>query len=152
MLPFLQKHILFIYPTDGLQAWAKWLEWWDVCTTSAGSGTLNYSNSEAIKESLNPRGGCGGLEAQHLCMMMRGVQKQNSVTNHICFFRRVSETGNPEVNLWTDFCQTELIDCSVADFVYFAHSLTGFTDSFTISRTKISSDETFILYFPDRDL
>ncbi|MFN3940541.1 MAG: GTP cyclohydrolase I FolE, partial [Chitinophagales bacterium] len=35
---------------------------------------------EAIKESLNPMGVAVVVEAKHLCMMMRGVQKQNSVT------------------------------------------------------------------------
>jgi GTP cyclohydrolase I len=34
----------------------------------------------AIKETLNPLGVAVVIEAQHLCMMMRGVQKQNSVT------------------------------------------------------------------------
>ncbi len=34
----------------------------------------------AIKESLNPLGVAVVIEAKHLCMMVRGVQKQNSVT------------------------------------------------------------------------
>ena len=34
----------------------------------------------AIKETLNPLGVAVVIEASHLCMMMRGVQKQNSVT------------------------------------------------------------------------
>jgi GTP cyclohydrolase I len=33
----------------------------------------------AIKNSLKPRGVAVVMEAQHLCMMMRGVEKQNSV-------------------------------------------------------------------------
>ena len=33
-----------------------------------------------IKETLNPLGVAVVIEAAHLCMMMRGVQKQNSVT------------------------------------------------------------------------
>lgn len=40
---------------------------------------------EAIKESLNPLGVAVVIEAQHLCMMMRGVQKQNSVTTTSAF-------------------------------------------------------------------
>ncbi|HEY1870452.1 MAG TPA: GTP cyclohydrolase I FolE [Chitinophagaceae bacterium] len=39
----------------------------------------------AIKESLNPLGVAVVIEAQHLCMMMRGVQKQNSVTTTSAF-------------------------------------------------------------------
>lgn len=40
---------------------------------------------KAIKESLNPLGVAVVIEAKHLCMMMRGVQKQNSVTTTSSF-------------------------------------------------------------------
>jgi len=40
---------------------------------------------QAIKESLNPLGVAVVIEAKHLCMMMRGVQKQNSVTTTSAF-------------------------------------------------------------------
>ena len=39
-----------------------------------------------IKETLNPLGVAVVIEASHLCMMMRGVQKQNSVTTTSAFF------------------------------------------------------------------
>ena len=39
----------------------------------------------AIKETLNPLGVAVVIEANHLCMMMRGVQKQNSVTTTSSF-------------------------------------------------------------------
>jgi len=39
----------------------------------------------AIRESLNPLGAAVVIEAKHLCMMMRGVQKQNSVTTTSAF-------------------------------------------------------------------
>ena len=39
----------------------------------------------SIKESLNPLGVAVVIEAKHLCMMMRGVQKQNSVTTTSAF-------------------------------------------------------------------
>jgi GTP cyclohydrolase I len=39
----------------------------------------------AIKETLNPLGVAVVIEASHLCMMMRGVQKQNSVTTTSAF-------------------------------------------------------------------
>ena len=35
---------------------------------------------ECIQNTLNPLGVMVILEAQHLCMQMRGVQKQNSIT------------------------------------------------------------------------
>lgn len=40
----------------------------------------------AIKETLNPLGVAVVIEASHLCMMMRGVQKQNSVTTTSAFW------------------------------------------------------------------
>ncbi len=40
----------------------------------------------AIKESLNPLGVAVVIEAAHLCMMTRGVQKQNSFTTTSAFF------------------------------------------------------------------
>jgi GTP cyclohydrolase I len=40
----------------------------------------------AIKDTLNPIGVAVVIEASHLCMMMRGVQKQNSVTTTSAFW------------------------------------------------------------------
>ena len=40
---------------------------------------------KAIQKSLNPLGVAVVIEAKHLCMMMRGVQKQNSVTTTSSF-------------------------------------------------------------------
>nr|WP_243697460.1 GTP cyclohydrolase I FolE [Flaviaesturariibacter aridisoli] len=41
---------------------------------------------DALRESLNPLGVAVVIEAKHLCMMMRGVQKQNSVTTTSAFY------------------------------------------------------------------
>ena len=41
---------------------------------------------DAIRESLHPMGAAVVIEAKHLCMMMRGVQKQNSVTTTSSFY------------------------------------------------------------------
>lgn len=41
---------------------------------------LTTQIKECIQKTLNPLGVAVVIEAQHLCMMMRGVQKQNSVT------------------------------------------------------------------------
>lgn len=46
---------------------------------------LTHQILDAIQESLNPLGVAVVIEAQHLCMMMRGVQKQNSVTTTSAF-------------------------------------------------------------------
>ncbi|MBK7434486.1 MAG: GTP cyclohydrolase I FolE [Chitinophagaceae bacterium] len=41
---------------------------------------------DAIRETLQPLGVAVVIEASHLCMMMRGVQKQNSVTTTSAFW------------------------------------------------------------------
>jgi GTP cyclohydrolase I len=41
---------------------------------------------DAIKETLHPLGVAVVIECSHLCMMMRGVQKQNSVTTTSAFW------------------------------------------------------------------
>jgi GTP cyclohydrolase I len=46
---------------------------------------MTHQILDAIQESLNPLGVAVVIEAQHLCMMMRGVQKQNSVTTTSAF-------------------------------------------------------------------
>ncbi len=54
-----------------------------------------------LQDTLNPLGAAVVIEARHMCMMMRGVQKQNSVTTTSAFtgeFQRV-ETRNEFLNL-----------------------------------------------------
>ncbi|MEO1516462.1 MAG: GTP cyclohydrolase I FolE [Bacteroidota bacterium] len=55
----------------------------------------------SIQNTLNPLGVAVVIEAQHLCMMMRGVQKQNSTTTTSAFtgeFQKV-ETRSEFLNL-----------------------------------------------------
>lgn len=56
---------------------------------------------DCIQEALHPLGVAVVIEAKHLCMMMRGVQKQNSVTTTSAFtgeFEKQS-TRNEFINL-----------------------------------------------------
>jgi len=56
---------------------------------------------QCIESTLKPQGAAVVIEARHMCMMMRGVQKQNSVTTTSAFtgqFRKV-ETRNEFLNL-----------------------------------------------------
>lgn len=46
---------------------------------------LTHQILDAIQDTLEPQGVAVVIEAQHLCMMMRGVQKQNSVTTTSAF-------------------------------------------------------------------
>lgn len=46
---------------------------------------LTHQILDTIQETLNPLGVAVVIEAKHLCMMMRGVSKQNSVTTTSAF-------------------------------------------------------------------
>ena len=62
---------------------------------------LTHQILHCIQDTLNPLGAAIVIEARHMCMMMRGVQKQNSITTTSAFtgeFQRV-ETRNEFLNL-----------------------------------------------------
>lgn len=62
---------------------------------------LTHQILKSIQETLNPHGVAVVIEAVHMCMMMRGVQKQNSMTTTSAFtgtFEQV-ETRNEFLNL-----------------------------------------------------
>lgn len=61
--------------------------------------TLDIMN--AIDQTLNPHGVAVVMEARHMCMMMRGVQKQNSLTTTSSFTGvfKTFETRNEFLNL-----------------------------------------------------
>lgn len=49
---------------------------------------LTTQVAEALHEALSPKGVAVVIEAKHLCMMMRGVQKQNSFATTSCMLGR----------------------------------------------------------------
>jgi len=62
---------------------------------------LTHEVLNAIQDTLQPHGVAVVIEAAHMCMMMRGVQKQNSLTTTSAFtgeFKNV-ETRNEFLNL-----------------------------------------------------
>ncbi len=86
MLPFFGKaHIAYI-PNGWITGLSKLARVVDVYARRLQvQERLTTQVLDAIKASLNPLGVAVVIEAQHLCMMMRGVQKQNSKTTTSAF-------------------------------------------------------------------
>lgn len=86
MLPFFGKaHVAYI-PNGWITGLSKVARVVDVYARRMQvQERLTVQIMTAIKETLNPIGVAVVIEAQHLCMMMRGVQKQNSTTTTSAF-------------------------------------------------------------------
>jgi len=87
MLPFFGKaHIAYI-PNGWITGLSKIARVVDVFSKRLQvQERLTTQILDAIRDSLNPLGVAVVIEAEHLCMMMRGVQKQNSVTTTSAFY------------------------------------------------------------------
>src|ERR1700689_554513 len=87
MLPFFGKaHVAYI-PNGWITGLSKIARVVDVFSRRLQvQERLTTQILHAIKETLNPLGVAVVIEASHLCMMMRGVQKQNSVTTTSAFW------------------------------------------------------------------
>ena len=87
MLPFFGKaHVAYI-PNGWITGLSKIARVVDVYARRLQvQERLTTQILDAIKETLNPLGVAVVIEAVHLCMMMRGVQKQNSVTTTSAFW------------------------------------------------------------------
>ena len=86
MLPFFGKaHIAYI-PNGWITGLSKIGRVVDVFSRRLQvQERLTTQILNAITEALNPLGAAVVIEASHLCMMMRGIQKQNSVTTTSAF-------------------------------------------------------------------
>lgn len=87
MLPFFGKaHVAYI-PNGQITGLSKIARVVDVFARRLQvQERLTTQILDAIKEALNPLGVAVVIESQHLCMMMRGVQKQNSSTTTSSFY------------------------------------------------------------------
>ncbi len=94
MLPFFGKaHVAYI-PNGWITGLSKIARVVDVYSRRLQvQERLTHQILDAIKEALNPIGVAVVIEASHLCMMMRGVQKQNSATTTSAFDGEFSKTS-----------------------------------------------------------
>lgn len=86
LLPFFGKaHIAYI-PNGHITGLSKLARVVDVFARRLQvQERMTHEILDAIQETLQPLGVGVVIEAQHLCMMMRGVQKQNSTTTTSAF-------------------------------------------------------------------
>lgn len=87
MLPFFGKaHVAYI-PNGWITGLSKIARVVDVFARRLQvQERLTTQILDAVKNALQPLGVAVVIEASHLCMMMRGVQKQNSITTTSAFF------------------------------------------------------------------
>ena len=87
MLPFYGKaHVAYI-PNGWITGLSKIARVVDIYSRRLQvQERLTHEILEAIHQALNPHGVAVVIEAAHLCMMMRGVGKQNSVTTTSAFY------------------------------------------------------------------
>lgn len=102
MLPFFGKaHIAYI-PNGWITGLSKIARVVDIFSRRLQvQERLTHQILMAIHEALNPQGVAVVIEAEHLCMMMRGIEKQNSVTTTSAFIGEFEKqsTRNEFINL-----------------------------------------------------
>lgn len=102
MLPFFGKaHVAYI-PNGWITGLSKIARVVDVYARRLQvQERMTHQILMAVHEALNPLGAAVVIEAEHLCMMMRGIQKQNSVTTTSAFIGEFEKqsTRNEFINL-----------------------------------------------------
>ena len=103
MLPFIGKaHVAYI-PTGKVLGLSKIARIVDMYARRLQiQENLTRQIAEAVQEVTGARGVAVVIEARHLCMMMRGVEKQNSVMTTSCMlgaFRNSHSTRNEFLSL-----------------------------------------------------
>ena len=77
---------------------------------------LTMQIADALMKALHPRGVGVVIEAKHLCMMMRGVEKQNSVMKTSCLlgvFKEDARTRSEFLSLLNDYVDDRKTTCQV---------------------------------------
>jgi GTP cyclohydrolase I len=81
MVPFVGKAHIAYYPSEGVVGLSKLARVVDTYARRLQTQeTMTAQITEAIDSVLKPRGIAVMIEAEHMCMSMRGVQKQGSST------------------------------------------------------------------------
>ena len=86
MLPFFGKAHIAYFPNGTIVGLSKLPRVVDAFARRLQvQERLTIEIRDCIQETMNPKGVAVVIECQHMCMQMRGVQKQNSVTTSSAF-------------------------------------------------------------------
>ena len=81
MVPFVGKAHVAYYPSEGVVGLSKLARLVDMYARRLQTQeTMTAQIAEAIEQHLKPRGTAVYIEAEHMCMSMRGVRKQGAMT------------------------------------------------------------------------
>jgi GTP cyclohydrolase I len=86
MVPFVGKAHVAYYPSDGVVGLSKLARVVDLFARRLQTQeTMSAQIAEAIDDNLGSRGTAVMLEAEHMCMSMRGVRKPGALTTTLRF-------------------------------------------------------------------
>ncbi len=98
MLPFIGKAHIAYYPNEGVVGLSKLARLVDVYARRLQTQeAMTVQIIEAIDHALKPRGVAVMIEAEHLCMSMRGAQKEGAKTITMQFSGVFKEDANEQM-------------------------------------------------------
>ena len=102
LLPFFGKcHVAYLPNDAGHRPQQDPAHRRHVRAAAAGAGAPDHQIADTIRGSIDPLGVAVVMEATHLCMAMRGVEKQNSVTVTSAMLGVFREDARTRTNSWS---------------------------------------------------
>ena len=100
--PFLGKAHIAYYPTYGVVGLSKLARLVDVFAHRLQTQeTMTAQIAQALVTHLKPRGVAVMLEAEHMCMSMRGIRKQGSLTVTVQFSGLFEDNAEQQARFYT---------------------------------------------------
>ena len=102
MVPFVGKAHIAYFPQDGVVGLSKLARVVDVFARRLQTQeTMTAQITQAIADALSPRGIAVMIEAEHMCMSMRGIQKQGASTTTCQFTGIFRDDPSEQVRFFT---------------------------------------------------
>ena len=102
MLPFVGKAHIAYLPSEGVVGLSKLARVVDIFARRLQTQeAMTAQISQAIQNTLNPRGVAVMIEAEHLCMAMRGIRKQGASTVTTQFTGQFKDDVNEQIRFLT---------------------------------------------------